>query len=642
MLHGCGGGSSQPSKAQATAAKNQAAAKAATTATAATQTSSDDGPDYGGAIATKTTTPASQQPPPPPKQATSSDDGPDYSGAVASSAPAPPPPSSSTSKTDTEAQTKAGRTRSNARPKDVTDWKRDDYYSAKHDGDRQLISAVTFLGQRFAGNESAAELLAKLIESPTDDPFLGPTSGTASKNAKSWNSQLAEAIVSALAANRTARARRTLEEIVSGDLRTLEAQAAAEAALRAIAMQPDSEGNDILMRVITAKQVVAANVNAETLQAVAVELVANATETVRMHVAECMNSGDIPQPVHDRLWAHLKEPRPENVAAQITLYQNEQTDQAVLDHLDNWFLTLSNGCFSRLSGVPAKVEKRATVGVSTLSVSPRAAVNRLWNNEFASAVEHRLAGIDTLETGKRLLSLAASLPNSVAREALLRVLMIHRDEDPKPLDAEVAEPGVLLVLKRLPRKDQATTDTDAARSSAKAGKMATTLKARQEQDKIGARWLTCSEQVLRSLCTRFRKAAAASVELDDLGVKLHHGAEGIVACRFDWPDRSARDSDGGATTPLHVRYARSEHHAQPAKVLAYYRRQVPNAREWILKDGVWLDSVGPASDGKSSRSVDVLLTRPSRNVSEMTSQEQRVIVDVLVVECPKIGDKQAD
>jgi len=52
------------------------------------------------------------------------------------------------------------------RPNDVADWKRDDYYSAKRDNDPRLVAAVGYLGEHFAGNQSAAELLARLLEAP--------------------------------------------------------------------------------------------------------------------------------------------------------------------------------------------------------------------------------------------------------------------------------------------------------------------------------------------------------------------------------------------------------------------------------------------------------------------------------------------
>lgn len=572
----------------------------------------------------------------------SSSDGPDYAGTAAKSV-APPPPPPPASRTDSESQAGGGKAKTHSRPRDVADWKRDDYYSAKQAGDRQLLAAVAYLGQQYAGNENAAELLAKLIESPTDDPFLGSGSAPASRNAKSLHTQLTETIVTALATNGSARARRTLEEIVSGDLNALDPQAAASAALRAIAMQPDSESNDILVRIIAGKQSVAATVDSEKLRGVAIELVAGATESVRMRVAERMVSGDVPQAIYDRLWARLKEPRAENIAAQIVLYRNEQTDHGVAEYLDNWFLAMSNASLSRLSGLNVKNEKRSVVNASALSLNPRAVAKQLWSERFASVVEHRMMKIDSLESGKRLVLLAASLPCPAARDALLRTLMIHRDEDPNSLGLETAEPGVLLVLKELPRKDQATTDAGVVRTStAKTGKMATALRARQEHEKIAGRWLDCSQQVLRLLCSRFRKAAAANLAIKDLGVKLHHSAEGVVAYRFDWPEHSNGDGAGDDASAFRVRYSRSEQHAQPAKVLAYYRRQVPNAREWGLKDGVWLDSVGRAPDGKSSRSVDVLLTRPSRNVSAMTDQEQRVIVEVLTVECAAVGAKRVE
>jgi len=107
------------------------------------------------------------------------------------------------------------------RPKDVSNWKRDDYYSAKRDADPRLVAAVVRLGKQFADKKSAAELLTKLLESSATEPLPSnsddedgshPTSTTSTK--------LTQALVAALVANGTPYARKTLEDLITGTLKT--------------------------------------------------------------------------------------------------------------------------------------------------------------------------------------------------------------------------------------------------------------------------------------------------------------------------------------------------------------------------------------------------------------------------------------
>ncbi len=53
------------------------------------------------------------------------------------------------------------------RPEKVEDWRRDDYFSAKREGDPRLVEALRYFGQKFVGKASAAFMLEELIQVET-------------------------------------------------------------------------------------------------------------------------------------------------------------------------------------------------------------------------------------------------------------------------------------------------------------------------------------------------------------------------------------------------------------------------------------------------------------------------------------------
>jgi hypothetical protein len=198
--------------------------------------------------------------------------------------------------------------------------------------------------------------------------------------------------------------------------------------------------------------------------------------------------------------------------------------------------------------------------------------------------------------------------------------------------AATAEPGVLAVLKMLPRRD--ITNIRGAAATAKSAKTAAILKSRQEEDLSAGRWLVYSEKFLRSLCERLRTAGGSNTETPDLPIKLNPGADVKTSFRVDLPQGKA-NSKGDSTSFLRVRYVRIEQRARPSRVVAFYRRQLKEPFERLSKDDVWLDSVDTSGD--TLRSFDVFITRPS--VASAAEQEQRIVVEIVMIECERFTTK---
>jgi hypothetical protein len=624
-------------------------------------------------------------PPPPPKNVT----------AKAPSPPPPPkPPGSLSQEEETQARVKAAMQNDQeenppppppknatatglppssksppkpTRPEEIADWKRDDYYSAQRDGDPRLVAAVAYLGRNFADQQSTAELLVKLLESSAkgtasfDPDDEGGTRGT--------NMRLVEALVAALAANRTPAARQTVERLVMATAKPAANRAVAVAVLKALCARSGPENEDLLFRVITApeqRESAAGKASEpEKLRAAALGLAkSSASEAFRLRLAGYMAAPETPQTLCDQIWGCLNEPRAENLPAQIVLYQSDRLDEKAQELLEGQFAAWSRALLGRLLGFPASKERRPAPETAATTTDPYRMAGLLWGSDLTAAVERRLRAVDGLDQGARLVLLASTIPTQPMRAALLRTFEKHWEEGSKGLSASAAvenalqEPGFLLLVKRLPRKDATpppgnarTSRTDSPQgSSAKAAKLAAERESKQRQEQAAQQWMTFSEGLMRASFQRFYAAAlaqqpagkrpAADNGAGDLPVKLPPNADIVASYRVDWPQRLGENLVGASLSPLRVRYVRVEQKAKPLMLLGYYRRQLPSCDEHVLKNAVWLDDFSIDKQQAGERSVDVWITRPNKGIPLALGQEQELIVEVLVVECEMTATKR--
>ncbi len=625
--------------------------------------------------------------------------------------PAPPPnaPRKSSSSPPSR-QTQRAKPEKAVRPKDVADWKRGDYEGAARDGDPQLVAALGYFGPHFAGKESAANFLAKLLEASDAAPVADNTAPLVSAYRRGGNSSYGkrkspptEAIMAALVVNGTPRARQILESIVDGSLTTAGQQAAAVDALKSLATHPGPETEDLLFRLVTAPEAAAgdpATNKTAQLRNTAMALIRTGKfASLSVRLAKWMLATETSKALHDQLWACLKEPRPENLPAQILLYQSDRPDPAMHAWLEQWLVTYGSDALGRLLGIPAGQTPSAPYasfgsgrgGLSVLATAQRRgtlpsttvpAANAyrlaelLWSSRLAAVTEQRLADLETLTDGLPLITLASTVPHPTVRAALLRTLERHWEEGPKPLHALSTtqtvnlEPGFVTLLKMLPRSDavDATTRKDllthggnhsgsgrsstrkAAKQPGPSGqetqKNADLLEAKHRHEQLGKEWMEFSRAVSQAICRRFSAAARADESgrsagraADDAGLsfKLPPGAKVSAAYQVSWP--AALDGKLAAAPVLRVHYVRIDETAAPAKVLAYYRRQVPHAKEHLLAGGGWIDSI--ASDGEQGHaaSVDVLVAKVTGNDAGLANEKQELTVDILTIECDGIAKR---
>jgi hypothetical protein len=627
------------------------------------------------------------------------------------STPAPPPLSPASVANKQTRVAKAGnvpKSHKPAHPKDVADWKRDDYESAARDGDPQLVAALDYFGPHFAGRESAANFLAQLLESSAADPVAGgtgqptrPPYGLGNRSSAPNHSNFTEAAIAALVANGTPRARQILENIAEETLRTADKPAAAIVALKALAAYPGPETEDLLLHLVTAKEPTLADGpaarNPATLQNTAVELIrTRASESLSLRLAKWMLASDTSKASRDLLWSCLKEPRPENLAAQIMLYQSDRPDQATHAWLETWIAAYSSDALGQLLGIPpdqtdsGQSASGSHGGLSGVPSSRRRGVvlprnipatnaNRLaelvWSSNLAAVTERRLGDLDTLGDGLSLITLAGTVPNPTVRAALLRTLERHWEEGPKELSVLSAtestnvEPGFIAAVKMLRRCDPVEVATrkdllghgsshqSSAKSPAKTGKQREGQGAKQakkttdpqqakhRQEQLGQEWMDFSQAVLRATCRRLHAAARAEQNArgnasrsgDDAHVpfKLPPGAEIAAVYHVNWPD----DLSGkvAAAPTLRLRYMRLQQKGATAKVVAYYRRQMPHGKEHTLVGGGWIDSIVVDKEQDRAHSVDVLVTSAGKNTVDLPNLEKELTVDILTIECQGIA-----
>ena len=531
------------------------------------------------------------------------------------------------------------------RPEDVAQWKQNDYFSAKRDGDPRLADAVAWLGDRFAGKASAAELLVKLLESETADP----SAKTRPRRPPAPNPKLAEAIVAALAANGTPLATKSLERLVTGELETADKQVAAVAALKALAGRPGREGEDAIFRAATASRPAdSANRTGSAspkLRSSTMELIkSTASDALRVRLARHATQPQTPQELFDELWDCLKEPRAENLAAQIIFYQSSHLKEKAAESLEEQFSLQTMAVLGQLLGLPSRKDRQPDS--AAVATDPDRAAGLLWSSDLTAVVSARLRMVEGLTQGRRLLRLAAAIPSQPMRVATLQTLDKHWEEGPRALetllssDSALQEPGFLLVVKKLPRKDPPP-----AGRSTKSARIAAANDAKRRQDEVAQQWMTFSENLVRAMCRRFYTAALTpsadsrptNSDAADLPLKPPSNVEIAASYRVDWPEGLTGKLAGPAVSPLRVRYLRIEQKARPVRLLAYYRSQLSNCSEHNNQYGFWLDAFATDKQRGAVRSVDVLITNRNKDIPIVANEEQQLTVDILFVEIESAG-----
>jgi hypothetical protein len=294
----------------------------------------------------------------------------------------------------------------------------------------------------------------------------------------------------------------------------------------------------------------------------------------------------------------------------------------------------------------------------------------LWADSFRGLLESQLTNLRTLEKQPNLVLLAATIPQDSMRSILFKMLhgngYKHWYEGPKALetagliDRVVTDPGLLVTIKTLPRKESA--NTPKASDAAKAGRggqagaiVAGPRATGGPQKKLQAEqeWMDVSAKLVGAWCKRFEAAAAAKEKdaennpasnktpADESDLKLPgdltlpRGAEVVASHRIVLPDAAPAGFAQMRPDSLQVYYVRVKETNKLKKAINYYKGQVKPTSEARLIEGkkTWLDVVRVGSQKDRRRSIDVLISRPdSAGAAANNDEEVDLIVELLIIE----------
>jgi hypothetical protein len=601
---------------------------------------------------------------------------------------------------NTQAVAAAGRrsarravTTEDDRPADLAEWTHDDFRTAKLDRDGRVVQAVLLMGRSGANGEEEAKLLVELL-APTEAGPRGRRAGI---------SGLAMAVAGALAANSSATARTAVKEILLGRLESdIDDHTLTVSTLTALANHPASDTEGILFAILTAPEAIRppgrGAMTADALQRECVGLIQrSASPQLRARLGEHVAREATPISHRAILLPLLLEPRPENVKAQAALALSASLETSSRSTAQRQLGQCTKRILDDLWGVPDAQHMRSTADMRSANIAlPDASksaesfrvADHLWSDGFVSALGRRLEEIGTPTDEPDLWAIATSIPNSQLRRTSREILMKHWREGEVVTHAQqfspanMRDPGMLAVLKSLPREDSLgkPKQRELMKANAQAARVVKEREARQA-------WQTAARAMVSALNRRLEYAArieqlvatrnssnAASRRIDsaedldqfveqaskhpeptsaasdegtsgkdvrDTLIELPPQARPTAVFRAQWPEY-LEGKIAAPVSPLRLHYARAEVKEPPAKLLASIERQLRGASQHALENGRWIDSVTRPEPGKL-RSVDVFVTRARDGATSVPistaarATGEKLVVEVLWLEIDDIA-----
>jgi hypothetical protein len=325
------------------------------------------------------------------------------------------------------------------------------------------------------------------------------------------------------------------------------------------------------------------------------------------------------------------------------MYPSNQLRQADCAQLEQQFLAQSNVALLRFLGMSTSKESGTPADAL---FDPRVAAKWLWGKDFVTALERRLTLADTLDEAIAPLILASTIPHPRVRDTVLRMLKKYSDEAPKAFATAyttkntMPEPGFWLIVKSLARKNPSALESSVTLHGNKS-KTTAIVEAKQQRERTAKQWTEFSENVLQAMCRRFASTAAENTKghamnADD-EVKLPPNAEIIAVYRRDWSEASHGASSDFAIPSMRITYVKAEQEGRPSKILGYFRRQLSGIDEHPMPQSVWMESLVADAERASASSIDVVVTRKSQKSPALADQEQRLVIEILKIECSGIA-----
>ncbi len=601
-----------------------------------------------------------------------------------------------------------------ARPASFGSWKPEHFRQARAEGDPQLLAAIAALGPSKSSSENAARLLVELLQAPpaAASPAAPPAPAAAAPAAApppaapvaslappaadgqtaapmppaATNAQPAPpprpaedavvaVIIDALGSNQTPTARTALKRLLLGELKTAVPDAAVTGlAAKALLKKPTKQEVDMLL---------AAAVNAPLLRpgatpdpALQGQLLAaidqQASSAVRMALVDAAIRKSASEEQRRAVFALLLKPSPLNLAAQARLFSSDKLDAASRADLERRFAAYSASTADRLLGLSsAAIPVAATPGEAAASEKLTDAavlqgvVQQIWSEEVIAHLQSQGEDAASFADFADALQLAVGIPMRDMRTALGDLHQKHWSDGPDALKLGarfgdlVHDPGLLLVVKRVPRKEEPPeqkprTERAAGRQRPQRGNREAGERAENEE-KARYAWMKATEQFVESLNARFLAAAQAGAGHDHMitpgttakdaaagrtatvstratssapageaaetekqsaatragtfPLELHEGARIVAEYHMCLPDDLPKRLQKADITPLSVHYVRMEDTASLYKLNTHYKMQLKGSTSRPRSYGRWVDWMGQGVEHGQARTVDVIFTR---------------------------------
>ncbi len=538
-------------------------------------------------------------------------------------------------------------------PQEFTQWKDLDYFVARLTGNPRLVLAVEYRSQHSPQNEEEATFFRKLLAPQfvaEVKALLGGRNSVPSAQRDAPTAVIG-AITAALGKNGTPAARQTLVELLTGTLSTENDQVAVQAALKALADHPFRENDIALLAALTQPDKFRppgqGQVTPEALQRQAlIAIEQDGKSGVRLRAAERFVDPACPPELRKLLAPLWDKPHPDSLEAYALLCKSDCPAPQAKARIRKHLADSSSQALEHFLGVAD--------GRTAPSLDPEwpyRVARLLWNVEFTSVFDVRRTAIDSMEEGRDLVLLAATVPRDDVRTCLVRVLERRWEEGPTALKSAgwtqtvLSEPGILAVLKTARRgRPVASQPNPKDRRDLK----------QQRKDP----WVDAEETLVRRFCRRFFDAALSQARSQEMkppppvappnhdadpspAVALHPRATVVAEYRVQWPGTHAGKLADIAPDPMDISYVRIEQKARPWSVRGHYERTIKGHKVHPVNDGIWIEAILPAAKDGRTRSIDVLVTRANAKADTPPDEPQELTIEILAVAIPSLAAEPA-
>ncbi|MDZ7617073.1 MAG: hypothetical protein U1E05_08715, partial [Patescibacteria group bacterium] len=277
-----------------------------------------------------------------------------------------------------------------------------------------------------------------------------------------------------------------------------------------------------------------------------------------------------------------------------------------------------------------------------------------------------------LDQAPHHLQLAATMPVKRTRSDLLETLRRNWHDGPGGLRAAgvpqqiIFDPALLVLLRYLPHTTPDAKDwrrhmfvvsrqgAAGAPMQRPPGQWHPVHRQKQHEALLEYAWAQLLGEATSTLCGRMQAAAEAALAAKGVQaaieeaasyapIPLHENARVVAFHQTSLPGAAGGSShDGFTVDPTTVRYVRMVDNAPFRKTFLHYARQIPEPALFVDQRTAWLGGLERNDSEGTVRSIDVFITRTANLLHDVPDANERMVIQVLCVECKELGMDQGE